>query len=256
MKNILIVIIVAAAIVGIYLISTGDDKGDTQAFSEGEIVFDESEYDFGVIKQSGGIVSHDFTFTYNGVGSLNVLSLPTSCSCTSAEIDLNVLEPGDTGVLTVSFDPNLHEEPEGKFYRSVYLITDPELKDPAEIKIWQEIDLDLGSERYKNIGDEEDEDEKVGYQTISSDELRDMLENDDIFLVDVHIPEQDHIDGTDAVIPFNEIEDRFDELPSKDAAIVLYCRSGNMSKVAADELVEHGYTNVYNLYGGIEAYNK
>ena len=41
----------------------------------------------------------------------------------------------------------------------------------------------------------------------------------------------------------------------KDAKIVLYCRSGGMSRAAAYELAEEGYTNVYDLVGGKNAYD-
>jgi monothiol glutaredoxin len=42
---------------------------------------------------------------------------------------------------------------------------------------------------------------------------------------------------------------------SKDARIVLYCHHGIRSRTAAEELLSRGYTNVYNLVGGIDAYS-
>ncbi len=78
---------------------------------------------------------------------------------------------------------------------------------------------------------------------------------DSSFVIDVHIPEQKHIAGTDAVIPFNKIEENKDKLPSdKDAPIAIYCRSGSMSAEASQTLKELGYTNIYNLEGGRNAY--
>ena len=44
------------------------------------------------------------------------------------------------------------------------------------------------------------------------------------------------------------------QLPAKDAPIVIYCRSGNMSAQAATELVGAGYTQVYELDGGTNAW--
>ncbi len=90
------------------------------------------------------------------------------------------------------------------------------------------------------------------YQNISAEQLNSMLKRKDFTLVDVHIPEQPHIPGTDKFIPFNQILDRLDELPAdKHTKIVLYCRSGSMSRRAANDLLKAGYRNVYNLDGGV-----
>ncbi len=97
--------------------------------------------------------------------------------------------------------------------------------------------------------------ETIAYKNITPYQLNQMMKNKDFELIDVHIPEQKHIKGTDKFIPYNEISSRIDELPQdKNRKIVLYCRSGSMSRVAAEELVKMGYTNVYNLDGGINAW--
>jgi len=222
--------------------------------------FDETEYDFGVIKQSGGKVKHDFAFTYNGTETVTITGVPTSCACTSATIDKTTLGPGDDGVVTVTFNPNLHAEPEGKFFKSVSLITEPKVDEMPEVKIWAEIDLDLGPEAFELKSDHVDEEggEEEGltsYTSITPEKLAKMLEDKDFTLIDVHIPEQDHIEGTDAFIPYTDI-DHSSKLPKdKNAKIVLYCRSGGMSRAAAYTLAEEGYTNVYDLAGGKNAYD-
>lgn len=89
------------------------------------------------------------------------------------------------------------------------------------------------------------------------DELNQQLKNKDFTLIDVHIPEQEHLNGTDTFIPYDDIENQLDKLPSdKNSKIVLYCRTGRMSQIAAEKLAEKGYTNVYNIIGGIVEWAK
>ncbi|MBU2101064.1 rhodanese-like domain-containing protein [Candidatus Micrarchaeota archaeon] len=98
--------------------------------------------------------------------------------------------------------------------------------------------------------------EKISFTNISAQELKQKLEDKDFFLLDVHIPEQEHIQGTDEFIAFDKIEENINKLPkNKETPIILYCRSGNMSITASEKLIELGYKNVMNLEGGIKAFN-
>lgn len=119
------------------------------AKSPASITFNEQEFDFGVIKQSGGKVSHEFTLTNSRGTDLKILSTPTSCSCTEATADKTVLKSGESGKLNVIFNPNLHEEPEGRFYKTVAILTEPAISPPPEVKIWVQIDLDLGPSAFE-----------------------------------------------------------------------------------------------------------
>ncbi len=97
----------------------------------------------------------------------------------------------------------------------------------------------------------------VGYVDVSPQSLRSMLEREDFLLVNVHIPYAGEIGDTDLFVPYDEIGDRLAELPSQqDAKIVLYCRSGGMSAIAATTLASLGYTNVWNLDGGMIAWEE
>lgn len=93
------------------------------------------------------------------------------------------------------------------------------------------------------------------YQDVSFPELQSMIETKDFPLINVHIPFEGDLPDTDLSILFDEIEDHLDLLPAdKDARIVLYCRSGRMSSIAAEPLVGLGYIGVYNLERGFNAW--
>lgn len=92
----------------------------------------------------------------------------------------------------------------------------------------------------------------AAFETISSQDLQQMLQHKDFVLVNVHIPYEGEIAQTDAFIPFDQIAANLDKLPAdKTAKIVLYCRSGRMSEIAATTLAGLGYTHVDHLAGGM-----
>src|SRR3989337_3530502 len=89
-----------------------------------------------------------------------------------------------------------------------------------------------------------------GFTDITVAELSTMLESKDFLFVNTHIPYEGEIGGTDAFIPYDELEQYADQLPAdKEARIVLYCRSGATSEIAATALAEQGYSNIYELDG-------
>lgn len=86
-------------------------------------------------------------------------------------------------------------------------------------------------------------------------ELHQLMQNQDIFLIDVHTPQQRHIKGTDLFIPFNEIAKHQDQLPQdKSTPIYLYCQGGPMGNEASKALHELGYQQLFNLEGGAAAW--
>lgn len=92
------------------------------------------------------------------------------------------------------------------------------------------------------------------WKTIDPAQLNDMLQHGDIFLVNVHVPYEGEIAGTDAFIPYRQIASRIDELPSDTSKLVIYCRTGTTSRIAAQALVDAGVTGFYELAGGYNAW--
>ncbi len=92
---------------------------------------------------------------------------------------------------------------------------------------------------------------------LSPAQLAEALETKDFFFVNTHVPYLGEIAQTDAFIPYDETQQRLGEYPAdKTARIVVYCMSGHMSAIAAEALVQAGYTNVWNLAGGMTAWQE
>jgi rhodanese-related sulfurtransferase len=90
------------------------------------------------------------------------------------------------------------------------------------------------------------------YWNITPAQLEEMLKTKDFPFVNVHIPYNGEIPETDLFVPYDQIEPNISKFPENKAAkIVLYCRSGSMSAVSAETLVGLGFTNVWNLDGGM-----
>ena len=91
------------------------------------------------------------------------------------------------------------------------------------------------------------------YHKISASKAKDMMAEGNVIIVDVRTQEEydeGHIQGS-ILIPNETIMNQQPALlPNKDAVILVYCRSGNRSKQAADKLIAMGYTLVYD-FGGV-----
>lgn len=94
------------------------------------------------------------------------------------------------------------------------------------------------------------------YQTLTIDDFADVVENqaDDYQIINVHIPYAGEVANTDANIPYNDLDALTAAISDKDAPVILYCRSGNMSEQASRALVDQGYTNVWDVPGGMGAW--
>jgi rhodanese-related sulfurtransferase len=90
---------------------------------------------------------------------------------------------------------------------------------------------------------------------LSPQQVNERLSDDSLFVVNVHTPYDGEIEGTDAFIAYDTITSSLAQLPEdKSTEILVYCRTGRMSAIAFQELTELGYTNVFDLTGGMEAW--
>ena len=92
------------------------------------------------------------------------------------------------------------------------------------------------------------------YEQITAEQAKTIMDTEkDYIIIDARTKEEfaeGHIENA-ILIPEYEIKDRAEkELPDKEQLILVYCRSGRRSKIASEELVKLGYTNVKE-FGGI-----
>ena len=97
-------------------------------------------------------------------------------------------------------------------------------------------------------------DNNNSYEQITPQEAKTIMDTEnDYIIIDARTTEEfaeGHIENA-ILIPEYEIADRAEkELPDKEQLILVYCRSGRRSKIASEELVKFGYTNIKE-FGGI-----
>ena len=103
-------------------------------------------------------------------------------------------------------------------------------------------------------GQDKENNQGAVYVNITAEESKKIMDSEEGYIIlDVRTREEydhGHIPGA-ILIPNTEIEDRAEEvLTDKDQLILVYCRSGRRSQLAAEALVELGYTNIKE-FGGI-----
>jgi len=103
--------------------------------------------------------------------------------------------------------------------------------------------------------EEQVQENKAMYHKISQEEAKERIDNG---VLSIDVREQDEYDSghiVGAVLsPVGNIgNDIVNIAKDKDTEILIYCRSGNRSRVASDALVALGYTNVYD-FGGINTW--
>jgi len=89
---------------------------------------------------------------------------------------------------------------------------------------------------------------------LSVQEFADRMGDPESVMINVHVPVGESIEGTDAVVPYDEVEDS-ESLPTDRATtLLLYCETGRMSEQAGRALLDQGYLDVSHLKGGLAAW--
>lgn len=86
---------------------------------------------------------------------------------------------------------------------------------------------------------------------LAPDDFAEEILKGDRFVLNVHIPDEGSIRGTDADIPFDALAQNTDRLPDIGTPLAVYCRSGSMSATAVVELKDIGYPDIVELDGGM-----
>jgi phage shock protein E len=73
--------------------------------------------------------------------------------------------------------------------------------------------------------------------------------------IDVHVPFEGKLNQSDLMIPYDQIAEHVGALPAdRSTPLAIYCRSGNMSAIAAPVLAGLGFTDIVELRGGMNAW--
>ncbi len=96
-----------------------------------------------------------------------------------------------------------------------------------------------------------------GVRQVNPTEAIRLINHDDALMLDVRTPEE--LKGSGMItgarhVPLEQLEDRIDTLGDHKRPVVVYCRSGSRSQRAAALLRKRGFESVYNLAGGILAW--
>ena len=103
-------------------------------------------------------------------------------------------------------------------------------------------------------GPDKENSQEAVYVNITAEQAKGIMDSQDAYII-LDVRTQDEFDETHIpgaiLIPHDEITEKAEDLlTNKDQLILVYCRSGRRSKLAAEDLVKLGYTNIKE-FGGI-----
>lgn len=203
------------------------------------------------------------------LATIFILILVVAAAPARASADLSLIEQGEA---FLQMEPPKYEEA-AQLFRRAGLQGDGEgyyrlgrMYEEGLLTVGNPCTDDLAAlgkqkaEEYYRLADESGykDNPAQGWISISQDTAREMMAvNDGHVIVDVRRQDEydaGHIPGA-ILIPNESIETvQPEELPDLDQTILIYCRSGNRSKQAAQKLADMGYTHIYE-FGGINTWD-
>lgn len=111
-----------------------------------------------------------------------------------------------------------------------------------------------GHEGHQGTGSAASDSAAPALHRLDSEQFASRMANAEAVVINVHIPYEGELEGTDAFIPFDHIVGDTRLPADKDSEMLLYCRSGRMSETASAALLKAGYSDVSHLEGGMRAW--
>lgn len=100
--------------------------------------FKEESFDFGIVAEEGGPVTHEFVFTNSSNRPIKILTVQASCGCTTPDWTKEIVQPGKTGFIQASYNPKGRP---GYFNKSLTVTTDLE-PNPIMLQIKGQVSTD------------------------------------------------------------------------------------------------------------------
>ena len=85
-----------------------------------KIAFEKTTFNMGLVQENGGKVTHEFKFTNKGKAPLLIKFIETTCGCTTPKWNRKPIPPGDSSVITVTFNP---KDRPGVFSKKIIVYT-------------------------------------------------------------------------------------------------------------------------------------
>ncbi|MDW7754528.1 MAG: DUF1573 domain-containing protein [Brevefilum sp.] len=110
-------------IITLLLITLGSLLLTACTSAQPEIKLETDQIDLGEIA-AGEVIERDVRLTNEGEGPLEILSVSTSCGCTTASLDATTLLPGESALLMIRYDSSAHDiDADGSVHRQIFIAT-------------------------------------------------------------------------------------------------------------------------------------